>query len=125
MELDGIQSVINHLLNHNLNGFQKLNATVISSSFQNKDDYDPKKLAREDAVGPGCLDQMGKDSPIIPIAKSSLAIRVFLLLYTPEPVFYVLSAHSEAPAAWPFESLLVASHISLSNGASLLISIGL
>ncbi len=67
---------------------------VISASLWNKDDYDPKEWLRDDAIGPGCLDQMGKESPIILITGSSLAIGVFLPLYAPKPTFYMLGAHS-------------------------------
>ncbi len=75
--------MINHSINHLPNGLQNPHATVISASLWNEDDYDPKKLARDDAIGLGCLDQMGKESPIIPIAGSSLAFGVFLLSYAP------------------------------------------
>ncbi len=92
--------MVDHSLDHLPNEFQELNAMVVSASFWNKDDYDPKKWARDDAVGQGCLDQMGNELPIIPITRSSLAIEVFLPLYTLEPVFYVLSAHSGSTRRW-------------------------
>jgi hypothetical protein len=86
--------MVEHSLNHLPNGFQEPNAMVVSTSLWNEDNYDPKELARDNAVGPGCLNQMGKELPIILIARSSLAIGVFLPLYALEPVFYMLSAHS-------------------------------
>jgi hypothetical protein len=82
--------VIDHLLDHLPNRFQKSYAMVmvIPASLWNKDDYDPKELARYNAIGPGCLDQMGKEPTIIPIAGA------FLPSYGSEPVFYMLGTHS-------------------------------
>ena len=66
---------------------------VVPASFWNKDDYYAEELGRDDAVGPGCLDQMGKDLPIVPIAMSPLTFGILLPTYAPEPVFDVLGAH--------------------------------
>ncbi len=60
----------------------------------NEDDYDLKELARDNAVGPGCLEQIGEEPPIISIARSSLAFGVFLPSYALEPVFYLLGVYS-------------------------------
>jgi hypothetical protein len=67
---------------------------------------------------------MGKELPIIPIAGRSLAFGVFLLSYTPEPVFYLLGVHSGSTCHSAIGKLVVVSCISVSNGAVSLILVG-
>ena len=73
--------------------FQQPNTMVVPTSLWNKDDYYPEELARDNAIGPGCLDQIGKELPVVPITGSPLAFGILLPTYAPEPVFDVLGAH--------------------------------
>ncbi len=94
MQLDGIQSVINHLLDALPNGLQKPNPTVIPPAFWNQNNDGPKKLAWDHAVGPRCLNQSNKKGPTIPCVFSSLAFRVLLPSHVVEPLLVVFSAHA-------------------------------
>ncbi len=100
VQLDGIQSVIDHPLDALPNGLQKPNPTVIPPAFWNQNNNGPKKLVWDHAVGPRCLNQLNKEVPTIPYAFSPLAFQVLLPLHVAEPLLDMFGMHAGCTHRW-------------------------
>ncbi len=68
MQVEHVQPMIDDPLNLLPDGFQQPDATVVPPALRNKDDYDPKELARNLTMSPGRLDQLDEKAPMVPIA---------------------------------------------------------
>ncbi len=93
MQLDGIQLVVNHLLNSLPNGLQKSDPTLIPPAFWDQNNNGPKKLAWDHAMGPHCLNQSYEEVPTIPCTFSSTAFWVLFPLHVVEPFLDVFGMH--------------------------------
>jgi len=95
MQLNDVEPAVYDALKHLPYRLKQPDPTVVTPAFWYQNNYAPKHLAGDDAMGPDRLDQLNKKPPIIPISrKVPLALRVFLLQRGPKPRLNMLGTHA-------------------------------